>query len=154
MKHALNIAARTTLLAATATSLSIGTAPSANAAPLGSCPKAGATAFADVTGDGLADAIKVNTDGVCRSSLKRLAVPEGRTLDGRRLLRLAGNIFRRCHGDGLADAITVNADRVWVRRSNGSQFLLREPWAAGPYFGSRGTFFADVTVMASPTPSR
>jgi len=44
-----------------------------------------------------------------------------------------------------ADAIVVNDNFVVVRRSNGSSFDLNEVWTEGPYFGSRGTFFADVT---------
>ena len=34
---------------------------------------------------------------------------------------------------------------VVVRRSNGSGFAPNEDWTGGPYFGTRGTFFADVT---------
>jgi len=48
-------------------------------------------------------------------------------------------------GDGRADAIVVNDDTVTVRRSTGSGFGPNEDWTHGAYFGSRGTFFADVT---------
>ena len=34
---------------------------------------------------------------------------------------------------------------VTVRRSTGSAFSPNEDWTGGPYYGSRGTFFADVT---------
>jgi hypothetical protein len=34
---------------------------------------------------------------------------------------------------------------VTVRRSTGVAFNLNEEWTSGPYYGSRGTFFADVT---------
>jgi hypothetical protein len=34
---------------------------------------------------------------------------------------------------------------VTVRRSNGSSFLPNEDWTSGPYLGSRGIQFADVT---------
>ena len=39
----------------------------------------------------------------------------------------------------------VNDDGVVVRRSDGSSFLPNEFWTEGADFGSRGTFFADVT---------
>jgi hypothetical protein len=39
----------------------------------------------------------------------------------------------------------VNDDTVTVRRSNGHGFGPNEDWTHGPYFGTRGTFFADVT---------
>ena len=48
-------------------------------------------------------------------------------------------------GDGWADAIVVNNDTVTVRRSTGAGFGANEDWTREPYFGSRGTFFADVT---------
>jgi hypothetical protein len=38
-----------------------------------------------------------------------------------------------------------SADPVVVRRSNSDRFLPNEAWTEGAYFGSRGTFFADVT---------
>ena len=39
----------------------------------------------------------------------------------------------------------VNDDRIVVRRSTGNGFGPNEAWTNEPYFGSRGTFFADVT---------
>ena len=48
-------------------------------------------------------------------------------------------------GDGKADAIVVNDNTVTVRRSTGNSFAPNEDWTGGPYFGTRGTFFADVT---------
>ena len=53
-------------------------------------------------------------------------------------------------GDGKADAIVVNTDGpapnfVVVRRSTGKGFAPNEPWIPDtPYYGSRGTYFADV----------
>jgi len=48
-------------------------------------------------------------------------------------------------GDGKADAIVANEDGVYVRRSNGSQFLPNEKWTDIGYWGTIGTAFADVT---------
>ena len=39
----------------------------------------------------------------------------------------------------------VNDNTVTVRRSTGSGFGPNEDWTNGPYYGTRGTFFADVT---------
>lgn len=38
----------------------------------------------------------------------------------------------------------MGVSNVTVRRSSGSEFRPNEAWTDGPYFGSRGTFFADV----------
>ncbi len=61
-----------------------------------------------------------------------------------------GTFFADVTGDGRADAIVVNDEsipfgRVVVRRSDGSQFLPNEEWTSEPYYGTRGTFFAEVT---------
>ncbi len=47
-------------------------------------------------------------------------------------------------GDGKADAIAVNDNTVTVRPSDGGKFLPNEDWTYGPYYGDRGTSFADV----------
>jgi murein DD-endopeptidase MepM/ murein hydrolase activator NlpD len=48
-------------------------------------------------------------------------------------------------GDGKGDAIVANEDGVYVRRSNGNQFLPNEKWIDIPFWGTIGTAFADVT---------
>ncbi|MDS1347671.1 peptidoglycan DD-metalloendopeptidase family protein [Planktothrix agardhii] len=48
-------------------------------------------------------------------------------------------------GDGKGDAIVVNNDGVYVRRSNGSQFLPNEKWTEIGYLGSKAAGFGDVT---------
>ena len=60
-----------------------------------------------------------------------------------------GTFFADVTGDGRADAIVVNdsrvpSGRVVVRRSTGTQFLPNEQWTTEPFYGSRGTFFADI----------
>jgi subtilisin family serine protease len=109
----------------------------------------GGVSFADVTGDGMADAIVVNDDGVT------VKWSNGSSFGGRTrtssnwtsgpYFGTRGTFFADVTGDGKADAIVVNDDGVTVRRSNGSSFLPNESWTSGPYFGTRGTFFTDVT---------
>jgi hypothetical protein len=109
------------------------------------------TFFADVTGDGKADAIVVNDDGITvrRSTGTSFSGnerwTEGAYYGGR------GTFFADVDGDGKADAIVVNdapnsgPNWVVVRRSTGTHFSGNEPWIPDtPYYGSRGTFFADV----------
>jgi FG-GAP-like repeat/Clostridium epsilon toxin ETX/Bacillus mosquitocidal toxin MTX2 len=60
-----------------------------------------------------------------------------------------GTFFADVTGDGKADLIIVNDDTIRVRRNTGSDFgpgsVANEDWSHGPAYGSRGTFFADVT---------
>jgi hypothetical protein len=103
------------------------------------------TFFADVTGDGKADAIVVNDDRVTvrRSTGNGFGPPEDWShgpFYGKHV-----TFFADVTGDGKADAIAVNDDTVTVRRSTGQDFAGNEDWTHGPYFGTRGTFFADVT---------
>src|SRR5262249_3457022 len=60
-----------------------------------------------------------------------------------------GTFFVDLTGDRRADAIVVNDGTVTVRRNTGYDFgpssQANEDWTHGPYFGSRGIFFADVT---------
>jgi hypothetical protein len=44
----------------------------------------------------------------------------------------------------IAAAVQGNA-QVTVRRSDGSKFVPNEYWTDGPYYASKGSFFADVT---------
>jgi hypothetical protein len=106
-----------------------------------------ATAFADVTGDGWADAIAVNYWGITvRRSMGGLFGPnEGWS---------AGSFFgdRNTHfadvnGDGKADAIAENNSGIKVALANPHTAKFDQPtdWTLNPYYGNRGTFFADVT---------
>src|SRR6266487_3875861 len=47
--------------------------------------------------------------------------------------------------DNGAKPPPVTTGAITVRRSNGTLFTPNEDWTNNPYFGSRGTFFADVT---------
>ncbi|MBL8254597.1 MAG: S8 family serine peptidase, partial [Candidatus Competibacter sp.] len=59
--------------------------------------------------------------------------------------KLGGVYFADVDDDKMADAIVVGDNKITVRRSNGGSFLPNENWTTNPYFGNRGTFFADVT---------
>jgi len=109
------------------------------------------TFFADVTGDGRADAIVVNDE----------SIPFGRVVvrpsDGSQFLPnqewtsepyygTRGTFFADVTGDQLADAIVVNDSRITVRRSTGARFAGNVDWTLDPFFGTRGTFFASVVT--------
>jgi hypothetical protein len=110
------------------------------------------TFFADVTGDGKADAIVVNEEGVTVRRSTGIGFSANEAWTSERFYGDKGTFFADVTGDGRADAIAVNSNdgyditgRVTVRRSTGSGFGGYEYWTAVPFFGERGTFFADVS---------
>ena len=125
------------------------------------------TYFADVTGDRRADAIAVNDSEVTvrESRLSTLFNREGFDLSVRwtpdPYYGNRENHFADATGDRKADAIVVNDDGVAVRDSLGNGFRSPDPtnhlvtagdavirpwgyWTLDPFYGTRGTFFADV----------
>jgi len=102
------------------------------------------TYFTDVTGDGKADAIAVNHDGIVvkRSTGSSFSQTEQWTING--FSGEKGTFFADVTGDGKVDAIAVNQDGIVVRPSNGNQFGAPLPWTTQGFFGEKGTFFADV----------
>jgi VCBS repeat protein len=102
------------------------------------------TYFADVTGDGKADAIVVNEDGITvrRSDGSRFLPNE--TWTNNPYYGNRGTFFADVTGDRRADAIVVNEDGITVRRSDGSKFLPNETWSSTPYYGEIGTYFVNV----------
>lgn len=112
----------------------------------GSLPSGVANYFADVTGDGKADAIVVNPTGITvrRSDGTKFLSNELWTRES--YYGGLGTYFADVDGDGKADAIVVNANGITVRRSDGSKFLSNELWTHEAYFGSIGNkvYFADV----------
>jgi hypothetical protein len=101
--------------------------------------------FADVTGDGKADAIVVNDDTVTvRPSTGKDFGPNEDWTHGP-YFGSRGTFFADVNGDGTADAIVVNDDTVTVRPSTGKDFGPNEDWTHGAYFGTLGTVFADVS---------
>ncbi|MBD2296025.1 VCBS repeat-containing protein [Anabaena sphaerica FACHB-251] len=99
----------------------------------------------DVDGDGKADAIVSNDNGVTvrRSTGTGFSGNETWTEIG--YSGTKGAWFADVTGDGRADAIVSNADGIYVRRSDGTKFLPNEKWTEIGYGGTYGTWFADVT---------
>ena len=103
--------------------------------------------FADVTGDGLADAIVVNSgQGVVVRRSTGNGFGPNETWTSGPFVGNVGNYFADVTGDGLADAIVVNSGQgVIVRRSTGNGFGPNETWTSGQFVGNVGNYFADVT---------
>ncbi|HKQ68497.1 MAG TPA: FG-GAP-like repeat-containing protein [Polyangiaceae bacterium] len=118
------------------------------------------TNFADVTGDGCADAVAITNLAV----VVRRSVPcaSSGTLTGhfgpsenwtdREYLANIAILVADVTGDGRADAIVVNTrnpgidNGVTVRRSDGSRFLPNEHWTNGEvFYGDIATLTGDVT---------
>jgi V8-like Glu-specific endopeptidase len=100
-------------------------------------------AFADVNGDGMADAIAV------RERYIAVALSYGSGFGQK--WRWAdsyygdfGTFFADVDGDRRADAIVVNTNRVVIRRSEGYRFGPPEVWWNGAFHGDKGTYFADI----------
>jgi hypothetical protein len=110
------------------------------------------TFFADATADGKADAIVVNDGGVTvRRSNGSGFLPNEAWTPGPYYGRY-GTFFADATGDKRADAIVVNDATITLRPSiphipgtPGYGTSANQDWTHGPYHGSRGTFFADVT---------
>jgi len=100
--------------------------------------------FADVTGDGKADAIVVNQSGITvrRSNGRRFEGNETWTREP--FIGGLGNYFADVTGDGKADAIVVNTNGITVRPSDGTRFLRNEQWTNEPLYGNATVYFADV----------
>lgn len=102
--------------------------------------------FADVTGDGRADAIVVNPTGITVRRSDGTKFLSGELWTREPYFGGIGTYFADVTGDGKADAIAVNTNGITVRRSDGTRFLPNELWTREPYFGSIGdrVYFADV----------
>lgn len=103
-----------------------------------------ATRVADVTGDGAADLILVDTTGVrvvpaapnWRGSVQQWSTT---SFHGNRKT-LAADV----DGDGLSDLIAVDDTGARVMRSTGTAYAAPETWYPAPFFGTRETLAADV----------
>lgn len=105
------------------------------------------TFFADVEGSGRAAMIEVGDDLVRVRRSNGLSFDSPLPWTNEPFYGSRGTFFADVEGTGRAAIIAVNNDTVTVRQSNGSSFIpanLQEDWTDGPFFGSRGTFFADV----------
>jgi hypothetical protein len=105
--------------------------------------------FADVSGDGRADAIVVNPTGVFIRTSNGSSFPAANQSNwtGGAYFGQKGTHFADVSGDGRADAIVVNNGGVVVRTSNGTSFPVanQSAWTEVAYYGDRGTHFADVS---------
>jgi len=103
------------------------------------------TFFADVTGDGQADAISSIASGLyVRRSVGTSFTPN-ETWSNVEFVGGAGVYFADVTGDGAADAIASWANGLFVRRSTGSVFNpTNEQWTTVDCWGPNGTYFADV----------
>jgi hypothetical protein len=118
----------------------------------GACFGSRDTFFADVDGDRKADCILVNNDTITvRRSTGNDFGPGPQANEDWSHGACFGSrdtFFADVDGDRKADCILVNNDTITVRRSTGHDFgpgpQANEDWTHGAYFGSRGTFFADV----------
>ncbi|MCD8489321.1 MAG: S8 family serine peptidase, partial [Desertifilum sp.] len=114
-------------------------------------PKIDSVYFSDVTGNDRADAIVINNWGTTtRQSNSNLFLPNETWIE-HPYFGSHRSFFADVDGDGKADAIAVNDnidpqfDGVYVKLSNGSEFLESKKWTDVGYNGKYGIFFADVT---------
>jgi hypothetical protein len=99
------------------------------------------TFFADVTGDGKADAIAVNADRVWFRRSDGCRFGPNEALTSTPFFGTRGTFFADVTGDRKADPIAVNDDGVVVRRSEDSR---RFTWSTARLYGGIGIAFADV----------
>lgn len=107
------------------------------------------TFFADVTGDGKADAIAVNRDGIWFRRSNGLGFETGIEKLGPTYIANRGYFFADVTGDGKADAIGVltssRGHRILVQRSDDNyEVMINSKDTINRYHGDVGTFFANV----------
>jgi FG-GAP-like repeat/Astacin (Peptidase family M12A) len=104
------------------------------------------TFFADVTGDGRADAIVVNSTGITVRVSNGLSFGANETWLVGAIPSVLNILFGKVSGnDSRADLVLVTESRIQVRASSGTSFGAAADFTSGPYFGTRGTFLADVS---------
>jgi FG-GAP-like repeat len=118
-------------------------------------PTVGNEFFADVDGDGKADAIVVNDSGITvrrSDGTKFLSNELWATGLVARSYHISGvshpNIyFVDVNHDGAADAVSIDDNGVWVRLGDkvNHVFQAATNWTGSAFYGSNGTFVADVT---------
>ena len=103
-----------------------------------------ATAYADVTGDGLADGIVVNETGVTVRRSTGVGLSPNETWISSAYYGNIDTVFADVDGDGRADAIAINTNGITVRTSTGSSFGSAADWTSGAFSGTLRTRIADV----------
>jgi len=82
-------------------------------------------------------------------SIEERAAENARLADQLQAEGLACRDKEAIDGDGKADCVLVNDDSIWVRRSTEHDFgpgvQANESWTHNPYYGNKGTMFADTT---------
>lgn len=102
------------------------------------------TYFADVNGDGKADAIHVNVSNISvqLSDGKKFGPPQ--VWSSESFYGEVGTFFVDVTGDGKADAVIVNHADIRVRPSDGTSFVAQESVWSSSFEGEPDTYFADV----------
>jgi hypothetical protein len=104
--------------------------------------------FADVNGDGRADGIVVNPDGVwvrLTDTSGKMPASGVKNWTGSGFWGWKGTHFADVNGDKKADLVAVDDAGVAVRLSTGTSFAAHKYWTTSPFWGERGTYFADVS---------
>jgi len=105
------------------------------------------TFFADVNGDGKADAVAVEDGSIGVLPSSGSGFGAYRTWSGRDLIASHGVFVADVTGDGSADAIAVGDSSILVYPSTGSSFGEPQLWNSSPFYGdTRGTYFVDVNA--------
>ncbi|NOU34763.1 MAG: hypothetical protein HOO96_43285 [Polyangiaceae bacterium] len=100
--------------------------------------------FADITGDGRADALVVNNDAVYVMPSTGAGFTGFRAATSVPFYGGMGTYFADVNGDGRADGIAVNYEGIGVMTSNGTNLTNFAYWSDDALIGGRGMFFADV----------
>jgi hypothetical protein len=103
--------------------------------------------FADMTGDGKADAIHIRKDfiAVAKNTGNGFNVNPMSTYFLGLFRGELGQGFWDVNGDGKADAVKIDTDGVWVLRNTGAALTGLTRWTTARLMGEHGTFFADTS---------
>jgi hypothetical protein len=109
-----------------------------------------ATYFANLAGEGSADAVAIDPNGILvRANLgDRFAVTSSVWAVGP-FVGAYGTLIANVFGGPFSAVIAVTDNSIVVRQSDGQSFLSADIGGnflpSGPFYGTRGTYFADVT---------
>ncbi|HET9955911.1 MAG TPA: VCBS repeat-containing protein [Polyangiaceae bacterium] len=93
--------------------------------------------FADVTGDGRPDAVRIDSGGMSAfPSVGDRFDPLARSLKGLRMGQ-RGNAFADLDGEGHTDAVVQDTSNMWIFLSSSKNFGSADDWLNIPWLGSR-----------------